>query len=382
MKKLLCLFVVLLPLTGFSREGSEWVSIFWYNATSDKLPRILLIGDSICKGYQGVVRKELAGTAYSSYYATSKCVTDRSFLKELRYVLDEYDYAVVNFNNGLHSLGKNPAKWEEGLRKAIDLIKEKGTKIIWTSSTPLKDPKRTEEVKVLNEIALRVMKEKGVPINDLYALMDPHDRNTMWVDTYHFTGEGRKLQGKQIAKAIRETLGKAKASKLASKKMLKEAESETGPDGKLVLNKNASNVVRNGGFEQAGQWAIYPRKKEAGSFKFVSTKAYSGKRSVEINANKGVQFYQSKLALVGGHKYDVTFLVMAEKPDKLTFYIRSAKPPYKYYGKQVVDLTTQWQEFNIEMTLPEDYKAATHNLFFIVKPGKYWLDDVTISTAK
>ena len=101
------------------RENTEWINARWYNANDNKLPRVLLIGDSICNGYHTNVRDELAGTAYVTMYATSKCVTDRSYLKELKYILEEYDYAVIHFNNGLHSLNTDPKEWEAGLRAAL-----------------------------------------------------------------------------------------------------------------------------------------------------------------------------------------------------------------------------------------------------------------------
>jgi hypothetical protein len=152
----------------------------------------------------------LAGTAYVTFFATSKCVCDKSYLRSLAFFLDESDYAVVHFNNGLHSLSSDRQDWELCLRAAIKLIKEKGkgAKIIWASSTPLKDPKLTEKAKELNAIAGRVMAEEGVPTDDLFALMDPLDREKNWSDTFHFKGEAKKLQAKSVGDCVRKALGK------------------------------------------------------------------------------------------------------------------------------------------------------------------------------
>jgi len=217
------------------REATEWDTSYWYNATDNKLPRILLLGDSICNGYQSSVRDALAGVAYVSFWATSKCTSDRSYLKKLSYILEEYDYSVIHFNNGLHSLSSNRGEWETGLRSALKLIKEKskGAKLIWATSTPLKDPDLTEKARELNNIAARVMKEEGIPTNDLFALMDPLDRGKVWTDTYHYNAEGKKMQATQVSEHIRAALGGKTASEQEAKDALNAAATPTGPNGKI-----------------------------------------------------------------------------------------------------------------------------------------------------
>lgn len=221
------------------RENTEWIISYAFNANDTKLPRVLLIGDSICNQYSGDVSRELAGTAYVTFFATSKCVCDKSYLRALALFLDEYDYAVIHFNNGLHSLKSDQKDWETCLRASIKLIKErgKGAKIFWASSTPLKDPALTKTAKELNAIAARVMSEENVPTNDLFALMDPLDREANWGDTYHFKKEAIKTQGKAVADCVRKALGKGQASAVDAAASLKAASTETGPDGKLDASK-------------------------------------------------------------------------------------------------------------------------------------------------
>ena len=43
------------------RENTEWIVHYSYNANKSDLPRVLLIGDSICKQYEKQVCKDLAG---------------------------------------------------------------------------------------------------------------------------------------------------------------------------------------------------------------------------------------------------------------------------------------------------------------------------------
>ena len=221
------------------REATEWIVSYAYNANDTKLPRVLLVGDSICNAYSGDVCKELAGTVSVTFFATSKCVCDKSYLRSLAFFLDESDYAVIHFNNGLHSLASDRQDWETCLRAAIKLIKAKGkgAKIIWASSTPLKDPALTAKAKELNAIAARVMTEEGIPTDDLFALMDPLDREANWGDTFHFKGDAKKMQAKAVGDCVRKALGAGKASAADAAAALKAATTATGPDGKLDAAK-------------------------------------------------------------------------------------------------------------------------------------------------
>jgi hypothetical protein len=59
---------------------------------------VLLIGDSITRGYFGEVEKHLTGKAHCARLTTSKCVSDPSFLDEVQLFLKQYRFAVVHFN--------------------------------------------------------------------------------------------------------------------------------------------------------------------------------------------------------------------------------------------------------------------------------------------
>ena len=111
-------------------ENIEWSIGYAFDLTSAQrtLPRALLVGDSICNGYQSAVRNELAGKMCVSYWVSSYCVTSPGYLRLLSFYLDEAEYAVIHFNNGLHSLGTPAADWEKGLRAALALIRAKQPK--------------------------------------------------------------------------------------------------------------------------------------------------------------------------------------------------------------------------------------------------------------
>jgi len=345
--------------TAKQREATEWSTSYWYNANENRLPRILLIGDSICNGYQSMVKDKLAGVAYTSFWATSKCITDPTYLKMLSFIVGEYDYEVIHFNNGLHSLGTDRAEWEAGLRAAFDLLKAEGhgAKIVWATSTPLKDPVLTEQAKELNAIAAKVVAEYGLPTNDLFALMDPQDRDKLWSDTFHYHAAGRDMQATQVAATIQP--------------LLADWQPPAGAD---------AGLVKNAGFEGAGDWSTYPPKPEAGGWELDQVNPHGGAQAAKITAKQaGFQFHQYGPALQPGKTCTLTWWARAAEPAKMQVHVRTQKPPYAFYGDVTVNLTTEWQQYRTQIDVPADYRAADHVLFFnFPAAGTYWVDDLSI----
>lgn len=188
-------------------ENVEWSIAYGFDLVREKkdLPRVLLVGDSICNGYKDEVRRLLDGRMTVSYWISSYCVTSPGYLRLLSFYLDEAKYDVVHFNNGLHSLQTNEADYEKGLRAALTLIRAKqpAAKVIWATSTPLKDAVKTEKAKRLNAVAAKVITEfKGIETDDLFAAMEPLDREKNWSDTFHFAEDVKVRQGEIVANAV------------------------------------------------------------------------------------------------------------------------------------------------------------------------------------
>ncbi|MEK6796892.1 MAG: carbohydrate binding domain-containing protein [Spirochaetota bacterium] len=363
------------------REGTEWTITYVYNATDNKLPRVLLVGDSICNGYQSMTRDELAGTAYVGFYATSKCVSDRSYLKELSFIMNEYEYAVIHFNNGLHSLNTPPDEWEKALRAAFALIRKERpkAKLVWCSSTPLKDAALTEKAKVLNEIGAKVAAEFELPVNDLFSLMDGLDRAKYWTDTFHHNTDAKKMQAKQVADSVRAHLGGKTATKEEAAAALARAASDTGPDGKITIS-SAAPSVRDGSFDTAADWSLYPTAKpDVITLEYVNEDGASGKCAKITLGKAGGQFYQSRPALIPGASYTLSLRVKGSGAQKIQAHVRTQKPPYQFYGDKTFDVGTEWTEVSTIISVPAEYKADEHVLFFVPQtPGTYFIDDVRI----
>ena len=200
------------PVKG--HENIEWSTSYAFHMADEKkdLPRVLLVGDSICNGYQAPVRKLLEGKVNVSYWVSSFCVTSDIYFDELALQLKRGKFDVVHFNNGLHTSPKRTtvSEYEAMMEKALRFVRERlpQAKLIWASSTPLRKDE-SGWVPQLNAAGARVAaKVPGVTTNDLFALMDPMDRGENWADKYHYKAPAVQKQAAQVAARILEALGK------------------------------------------------------------------------------------------------------------------------------------------------------------------------------
>ena len=192
------------------REMTEWCEMRWFNADDDSIPRVLLIGDSIVMGYSTKVQEKLAGTANVARLATSKCLCDEALMKELEYVLGEYKYEVVHFNNGLHGWSFTEEDYASSFPLFFDHIRQlsKNAKLIWASSTPVRyrdnreqiDKERNARVLARNKIAQQFLSEHGVVTNDLYGLMVEHPE--LCTDGVHYNSDGYAIMADAVCKHI------------------------------------------------------------------------------------------------------------------------------------------------------------------------------------
>jgi len=189
-------------------ENIEWSISYQFNLTDKKkdLPRVLLVGDSITNYYQEELRGLLDGKMTVSYWVSSYCVTSPEYMKILASHLDEGDYAVIHFNNGLHSLWTPTEAYVKRLEEAVRLIREKkpNAKIVWANSTPVNDDYMYKKAKDLNAAAAKMFAEKfpEIPTDDLFAVMDPLDRKAYFADKCHPNEAGVKVVAKAVAKCL------------------------------------------------------------------------------------------------------------------------------------------------------------------------------------
>ena len=213
-KKLTLFFLMVWPVmaeTKIHREGTEWCDIWIPKATDQKLPRVLLVGDSITKGYYKATENYLKGNANCARFATSACVSDPAFFAQLEAMFSHYDYGVVHFNNGLHGIEYTEEEYRKGYEKALQFIRKKSPKaeLVLALSTPLQstsnknnlNPRIDERNRIVRELAQKY----GATINDLHAISKDHPE--YYKDPYHFKPVAIERQGKQVGEAVKKVLG-------------------------------------------------------------------------------------------------------------------------------------------------------------------------------
>ncbi len=196
------------------------------------LPRVLLIGDSISIGYTLPVRELLKGKA-NVHRVLTNCGPTKNVSKVSDWLADKKTggekWDVIHFNFGLHDLKHSddkgtlvpvtatskrqvsPEDYEKNLREIVSKLKATGAKLIFCTTTPVPEGARGrvpgDEVKY-NEIALSVMKENNIAVDDLYAFAFAKLDKIQKKADVHFSDAGSKELAGQVVSTIEAALKK------------------------------------------------------------------------------------------------------------------------------------------------------------------------------
>jgi len=192
-------------------------------ADDPALPRVLLIGDSISRGYTMPVRRLLAGRA-NLHRAPENCSSSANGLKKLEVYLGKGPWNVVHFNFGIHDRETPVEVYERNLELIVNRLKLTGADLIWASSTPvnvhISYPEffsrkslryfiRGDPVVLRNASAAAIAKRHGVRVNDLYAYVFPRQAEFQKTDGVHFSDAGYEFLGIKVADEITQLLSKS-----------------------------------------------------------------------------------------------------------------------------------------------------------------------------
>lgn len=163
---------------------------------------MLLIGDSISIGYTFPVR-ELLKDKTNVHRVPTNGRSTKVGLADIDAWLKPGNWRVIHFNLGIHDLLNTPEgkcavpleEYEKNLRMLVSKPQATGAHLIWATTTlirhevflperPLGDPVE------YNAVALRVMQENGIEVNDLHAAVLPDVPRLQIPDELHFTDEG------------------------------------------------------------------------------------------------------------------------------------------------------------------------------------------------
>ncbi len=195
------------------REKVRGTSNAWdFVADDPKLPRVLLIGDPVSRGYTQAVRKELAGKV-NVHRAPANCGPTASGLKNLDAWLGDpaKKWDAIHFNFGIHDRATAPDLYEKNLEELVQRLKATGAKLVWATTTPVPPDTKdgaaaTTAIIEKNKIATRVMQQQAVVIDDLYAWIKPDLAKFQNAKDVHFTSAGYDRLAQRVARVIETAL--------------------------------------------------------------------------------------------------------------------------------------------------------------------------------
>lgn len=195
------------------------------------MKRVVLIGDSIRMNYEDLVRERLKGECEvlspkdNCAYTLNSIFHIRRWFQEMG--AEHVD--LIHWNNGIWEHHRNaednepfsPPEIYLSLTKRLhNQLKRYSDKIVWASTIPagprydpdghillfLSREDWNREIALYNGIASAYFKSEGVPINDLYSLIDSDPERYVCEDGIHLTDEGKEAAAEQVAAKIREQL--------------------------------------------------------------------------------------------------------------------------------------------------------------------------------
>ncbi len=188
------------------KEKVEGRANAWdYVVDDPALPRVLLIGDSVSRGYTMAVRRALAGRV-NVHRAPANCGPAKMGVEKLDVWLGDGKWDLIHFNFGIHDRATPLPDYETRLREIADRLAATGAKLVWATTTPVPDTSDGKysgaPVVERNKVAAKVMAEKGVVVNDLFAAMAPRLAAFQNPEDVHFTAAGYDFLGEKVAAVI------------------------------------------------------------------------------------------------------------------------------------------------------------------------------------
>ena len=169
------------------------------------LPKVLLIGDSVSRGYTQAVRKELRGKA-NVHRAPENCGPVANGLRKSEIWLGQGNWDVIHFNFGIHDRATPLSDYAKRLEEFLERMEKTGAKVVWASTTPIpEDPAKKQSAASIverNAVAAALMKKRGHSIDDLFAEVSPKLDALQNPNDVHFNAAGYDFLGAQVAASL------------------------------------------------------------------------------------------------------------------------------------------------------------------------------------
>lgn len=180
-----------------------------------KKTKVVLMGDSIrLMGYGSAV-PALLDNAYEVWQPETNGKFVSNVLRDLFDMADKIDEAdIVHFNSGEWDICElfddgpfTPLEfYVSQILRIVDILQAKGKTVIFATTTPVRAENqynRNDVIGRYNAAVVPPLKEKGVAINDLYAVVAQDVYENVCDDTIHLSPMGIERCAASTAAAIR-----------------------------------------------------------------------------------------------------------------------------------------------------------------------------------
>lgn len=184
------------------------------------LPRVLLIGDSVSRGYTQAVRRELKGVA-NVHRAPENCGPVANGLRKLDVWLGDKKWDLIHFNFGIHDRATPLADYARRMEELLNRLEKTGARIVWASTTPIpEDPAKGQKPASIverNTLAAELIAKRGHGMDDLFSKVSPSLEAYQNPNDVHFNAAGYDFLGARVAESIRTELKATPAAKAADR---------------------------------------------------------------------------------------------------------------------------------------------------------------------
>lgn len=179
------------------------VTAWNYVKDDPALPRMLIIGDSISRGYTLAVRAALAQQV-NVHRAPANCGPSATGLTKLDIWLGDGKWDIITFNFGIHDRATPPEVYRSNLVTLLGRLRATGAKLYWVRTTPAPEGPNKENFtaaqwEVVNKVADQLMQSEKIPVIDINAPLLPQIAEYQLPNNVHFNGKGSEVMAAEIA---------------------------------------------------------------------------------------------------------------------------------------------------------------------------------------
>lgn len=216
-----------LNLSLHNRISEEFVNLFEENNAPDEskdlnLPSILIIGDSISKGYIPPLKIILDGKINVEQIDDNAKDTNYTLSNLSTWLKKKSRHDLILFNNGLHDLecvyqngqlddeaagefSVSLESYRENLNKIVKVLQKTEAKLLFATTTPIPDEAAgwiAGSEMDYNRAAMEIMESNGVEICDLHTIAVPYLPIIQRHTDIHFNPIGSWIMATGIAAVI------------------------------------------------------------------------------------------------------------------------------------------------------------------------------------